>query len=279
MKRIVSIILILAMVMGLVSCTQAQNSNAGTSTAAASSEKSTLHKIMERGVLNVGMVANFTPYSYLDEKGNYIGYEVDLAQKIADSLGVKLNIIEVTNDAKITSLETGKVDISWGSATPTLARRQKVGFTDPYVVDATVIAIRDTDSYTSILDLPQGSKVGVTKGSTSGELIETKFPNVVPVYFESPSDAITALQGKQIEATVDGVCFLDYQCTLYDGIKVVGESLASMDYNAMMIPLDDYVWAEYLNLFVWNMNVTGENAALYEKWFGSPPKFALNPEF
>ena len=264
----------------LVCCLTACSSATSKSNVDGSSQKeSVLFDILNRGTLNVGILANCIPYSSVDTNGEYIGYEVDMARQIADSLGVTLNLIEISSDAKISSLEEGKIDIAMGNATPTLQRRQKVGFSDPYIVSGEVIMVPDDSNISSISDMKDGDTIGVVKGSTTDSTISEKYPHLKVTYFETTADGIMALKGGQVQAYCDDLNMLTYQATVYGGVKIVGDSLVALQYNALMVPLGDYVWTEYLNLYIWQYNTSGQNKESYERWFGESPRFPLTPEF
>lgn len=276
-NKIISVLLVSIMMFSLTACGASGSSNSESS--GSTSGSSRLYEIMDRGTLNVGIIANCVPYSSTNESGEYIGYEVDMAKEIAESLDVELNLIEVSTDAKITSLEEGKIDIAMGNATPTLARRQKVGFSDPYIVSGEVIIVKEDSGITGIDDLQPGDKIGVVKGSTTDATIADNYPDLEVVYFETTADGIVAVQGGQAQAHCDDLNMLQYQSTLYDGVKVVGDSLVALQYNALMLPIGDYVWTEYLNLYIWQFNTSGRNRESYTNWFGSEPMFPLNPEY
>ena len=276
MKKVLSVLLTVVLLISMTAC---QSPPEEGTTANTSGQESVLFDILERGTLNVGILANCVPYSSVDADGEYIGYEVDMARAIAESLDVELNLIEISSDAKISSLEEGKIDIAMGNATPTLARRQKVGFSDPYIVSGEVLMVAEDSNITSIEDLQDGDTVGVVKGSTTDSTITENYPHLKVTYFETTADEIMALKGGQIKAHCDDLNMLTYEATVYDGVKVVGDSLVALQYNALMIPIGDYIWTEYLNLYIWQYNTSGENAAAYEKWFGEAPRFPLNPEY
>lgn len=273
-KKIISVVLVVVMILSLSAC-----GSSSSESSEGSSNDSRLYDILDRGTLNVGIIANCVPYSSTDTNGEYIGYEIDMAKEIAESLDVELNLVEVSTDAKITSLEEGKIDIAMGNATPTLARRQKVGFSDPYIVSGEVIMVKEDSGITGIDDLRAGDKIGVVKGSTTDATIGENYPDLEVVYFETTADGIVAVQGGQVQAHCDDLNMLQYQSTLYDGVKVVGDSLVALQYNALMLPIGDYVWTEYLNLYIWQYNTSGRNREAYTNWFGSEPMFPLNPEY
>ncbi len=64
-----------------------------------------------------------------------------------------------------------------------------------------------------------------------------------------------------------------------DDLEVVGDSLISLEYNAIGVRKGDQDWLNYLNLFVFNLNASGKNDELYTKWFGESLPFSLSPEF
>ncbi|WP_130861543.1 transporter substrate-binding domain-containing protein [Bacilliculturomica massiliensis] len=240
---------------------------------------STLYKVLSTKKLTVAVISGFVPLSYQDEKGTYVGFEIDVAQKIADSLDAELELLEVTSDTRVATIETGKADIVMGNSTPTLPRAQKVGFSDTYIVSSERLLVKEDSQITGIDSLPATAKVGVVKGATLDTVLKARRPELELVYFSNPTDGIVAVKNGQVDAFAEDANFLLYQASQAGGLKVVGDPLDTVSYNAMMLPQADQVWINYINRFVYNFNVSGENAELFEKWVGAPPSSELNPSF
>lgn len=277
MRKIFSFMLASFMMIALAAC--GPNNNASQSgDAAAPLDVSALQKVLKDRKLVVGCILSFPPFGFKDEAGQPRGYDVDLARELAASLGVEAEIVEVTADARVPSLETGKVDAVIGNFTRTLERAQKVDFTDPYVVAGERLLVKKGSGIRTVADL-SGQKVAVTKGSTNAELMARLNPAAEVVFFETSADALVAVKNGQCATFLEDSNFQQYQAAMDDTLEVVGGSLISLEYNAIGLKKGDQQWMNYLNLFVFNINTNGRNAEIYKKWFGEPLAFPLNPQY
>lgn len=98
---------------------------------AAADEKRLIDEVVERGELRVGM-SSFVPWAMRDQQGGFIGFEIDVAQKLADDLGVKLNLVPTKWDGIIPALLTGKFDMIIAGMSITAPRSLQVNFSSPY---------------------------------------------------------------------------------------------------------------------------------------------------
>lgn len=177
----------------------------GFTTANAESNDPTLKKVQDKGVLTIGLSADYAPYEFhatVDGKDKIVGMDIDIAQKIADDMGVKLKVEEYGFDALIGALKTGKIDMVISGMSPTPERLKEVDFSDPYMtVDQKVIIRKeDKDKYTSIEDF-KGKKVGAQKQSTQEELSNDEL-HADTVSLQRLPDIILQLQNKKIEGAV-----------------------------------------------------------------------------
>ena len=93
----------------------------------------TLDEIKESGTINIGVYSDKKPFCYIDEKGEYQGYDIYYAERIGRDLGVNINYITTDIFGRISNLGTGKVDIVIANFTVTDERAQKVDFALPYM--------------------------------------------------------------------------------------------------------------------------------------------------
>ncbi len=272
--KVVTVAVMLVLMLTLVGCGQTGST---TTEGKYGGYSSTLYKVLATKEVTIAVVSGFVPVSYKDESGTYVGYDVDVAQAIADSLGAKLNLLEVTSDTRIPSIETGKADIVLGNSTPTMARAQKVGFSNTYLISSEQLLVKEDSAITGADSLPATAKVGVVKGATLDTIFQRKWPEVELVYFELPTDGILAVKNGQVDAFAEDANFLLYQAKLNGGLKVVGGPLDVVSYNAIMLPIEDQVWINYVNRWVFNWVSAGEQALVFEKWFGGPPSIPIVP--
>ena len=103
----------------------------GTSAQAEVCSNDTLKRIMERGKVVVGVKADYKPWGYKNTDGEIVGMEVDMAQSVADTLGVELETIAVQSSNRMQFLEQGKIDIMIATMSHRSDRRELVGIVQP----------------------------------------------------------------------------------------------------------------------------------------------------
>ena len=144
-------------------------SSAAGSTAAASTTEwpEDVQEIVDRGVLRVGVKNAVPGFGYQDPlTGEYSGLEIDLANKIAEYLGVDVEFTTVTAATRGELLDSGDIDCVLATFTITDERKQTWDFTTPYYTDAVTVLVEDSSGISSLSDLV-GKTVGVSSGSTS----------------------------------------------------------------------------------------------------------------
>lgn len=162
--------------------------------------------IMKKGELIVGLSADYAPYEFhadVDGQDQIVGFDISIAQKIADELGVKLKIEELGFDALLGALKTGKIDLIISGMAPTPERLQEVNFSDPYMHVEQKVVVRkdDANKFTSVNDF-KGLKIGVQKQTTQEELAKTELIGSKPTSLQKVPDIIMNLTNKKVEAAV-----------------------------------------------------------------------------
>ncbi|TVP93521.1 ABC transporter substrate-binding protein/permease [Alkalibacterium sp.] len=166
---------------------------------------SALERIQDEGVLVVGTSADFPPfefYAVVDGERQVVGMDIMIAQKIADDLGVELQIQDIGFDSLLPALEARNVDVVIAGMTPTAERRRSVDFSDIYFQTFQNIMVRsaDQDVYDSIESL-SGQRIGVQSSSLQEGLAE-QIPDADIMSLTDLSDLLLALKTNRIEAIV-----------------------------------------------------------------------------
>ena len=245
---------------------------------AGTAPQSALKKVLQRGTLRVGDCLSFAPFGFYDKDGNPDGYDVDLAKALAKEMGVKLEMVNTTSANRIPNLQTDKVDVVFCNFTRNLERAKEIGFTTPYVVASESMLVRKNSGIQSAHDMA-GKTIATVKGSTNGDEVRNLGINVNIQEYDSSQAAILAVKQGQADAMIEDNNFLAYQAKLDPSLTVTNEALVPLEYNAFGVKQGDQVWTNYLNEFLFEINASGENARLYEKWFGSKPRYPLNPQY
>ena len=149
------------------SSTAASSAAGSTATASTTEWPEDVQEIVDRGVLRVGVKNAVPGFGYQDPlTGEYSGLEIDLANKIAEYLGVDVEFTTVTAATRGELLDSGDIDCVLATFTITDERKQTWDFTTPYYTDAVTVLVEDSSGISSLSDLV-GKTVGVSSGSTS----------------------------------------------------------------------------------------------------------------
>ena len=153
----------------------------GTANSAATDGSSALQEIKDSGKLIVGTSADYPPYEWhlvQDGEDKIIGFDIDIAQVIADELGVELEVLDMEFDGLIPALSTGKIDMIIAGMNPTVERKQSVDFSDIYYTqkDALVIKSEDAEDFRSEDDLKKAS-LATQKATIQEAYLLENFPD------------------------------------------------------------------------------------------------------
>ena len=176
--KLTALMLSLVLLVTLFAGCGSQSSAASETPAEAASDGSVLSKIKAAGKLVVGTEAQYAPYEFKDLNANFVGCDMFLAQKIADALGVKLEIVDMSFDGIIPAVQAGQVDLGIAAFTNTPERAEVIDFSALYETSMQylVVAADKVDTYTSKESLA-GLKVGAQKGTIQSQLITSALPD------------------------------------------------------------------------------------------------------
>ena len=185
---------------------------------------------VEPGVLTMGTNATFPPYEYKDGD-DVVGIDAEIAQAMADKLGLQLEIVDMDFDSLVASVQSGKIDMSLAGMTVTEERKQNVDFTDSYATGVQVIIVKEDSDIASADDL-EGKLIGVQQGTTGHLYCSDDFgeDNVIP--YEDGATAVQALlQGKVDCVVIDqepAKAFVEANA----GLKILETAYTTEDYAA-----------------------------------------------
>ena len=238
-------------------------------------EKSILDKILERGVVRVGMILTLPPIAYLDETGKPVGYEPDIAKELADTLGVKVEIVELTGPSRVPAVAAGKCDVAIADFTRTLERSKTVNFLEvPYMLVGVKYLVRADSPYKTLKELQKaGNKLvlGFSRGGTSEIWAEKLLPDAQYKRFEHYGDLWMALKTELIDVWSEDSITADTYAKKYPDLCKTLPGVHSREDIVAAVAYGDFKWWHWLNLFFYELNASGKNAELYKKWFGTEP--------
>ena len=217
MKKLVKVIaLALVLALGIVSV------------ALADSTARTLDEIRESGKLVIGVFSDKKPFGYVDENGEYQGYDVYLARRLAEDLGAELELVSVDAPNRVEYLQSAKVDIILANFTVTDERAEVVDFALPYMKVALGVVSPDSALITDISEL-RGKTLIVSKGTTAETYFTENEPEVNLLKFDTYTEAFNALlDGRGDALSTDNTEVLAWAID-NEGFTVGVESLGSLD--------------------------------------------------
>jgi len=167
--------------------------------------ESTIEQIIKRGTIKVGMDV-FVPWAMKDKKGELIGFEIDVAKKLAEDMGVKLEFVPTKWSGIIPSLVAGKFDVIIGGMTVTPKRNMKINFTNPYYYTSQglLASLKLTEGF-SITDFNDPKvTIAARLGSTGAVAAKTNFPKAQLRFFDDEPAAVQEVRNGRVHAMVGG---------------------------------------------------------------------------
>lgn len=189
---------LLGLTLAITSLTGCGAKNAAQDTQAPNSTESvvyrTVDEIKESGTINIGVFSDKSPFGYVDENGEYQGYDVYFGNRIGEDLGVKINYVSTEAANRIEYLQTGKVDIILANFTVTEERAQEVDFALPYMNVALGVVSPDSAVITSLDEIGADDEVIVISGTTAETYLEKNYPNIKLQKYDAYAEAKTAFE-------------------------------------------------------------------------------------
>ncbi|MDJ0333859.1 transporter substrate-binding domain-containing protein [Salinibacterium sp. G-O1] len=249
----------LAVALLLTGCTSPTGASAG------ASSQSQLDKVIKSGTLRVAVLPDYPPWSVQTPSGEFEGYDIDIATKLAEALGVELELVATDGTGRLPLLKADRVDVNISEWTATDERAKEAGFTIPYVAHGARVLFRVENPVNGYEDLA-GKSVSVARGSTNDSIMTKYFPDTNVERFETIADAAAALLAGKVDALVEGASTVSNMAAENDKLAVVdGDELNPSLVSMGVLPADQ-VWLNYLNNFIRNLNASGANAEIYQKW-------------
>ena len=196
--------------------------------ALAASRARTLQDIKDSGTLVIGVFSDKKPFGYVDENGDYQGYDVYFARRLGQDLGVELKLVSVDAPNRVEYLSSAKVDIILANFTVTPARAEVVDFALPYMKVALGVVSPDSALITTAAQLA-GKTLIVSKGTTAETYFAENHPEVRLLKFDTYTEAFNALlDGRGDARSTDNTEVLAWALE-NPGFTVGIESLGSLD--------------------------------------------------
>lgn len=228
-----------------------------------------LDGVVNRGTLRVGLTGDYKPFSIKDAAGHFEGLDVDMAESLAKSLGVKLEIVPTTWPTLMAGLQEGKYDIAMGGVTVTTARAKTALFSAPVMQSGKTPIARcaDKDRFQTVADIakpgvrvifnPGGTNDSFARANLGGaQLIE--FPNNATIFEEIVAGHADVMVTDAVETRLQQKLHPEL-CAIHPDQPFNHSDLA------YMLPRD-VLWQQYVDTWLHVGDQTGERAKAVAKW-------------
>lgn len=243
--------------------------------------RSKLDEVRSRGKLIVGVTSEAPPFGFIDEKGQLVGFDIDIAKLVAKGLfgdEEKIELFKQGFAARWPNTQNGTIDFGIMVTTIYPDRTLQVAFTQPYIESGIVLVVRKDAPINSIADL---NKPEHTVAHLTTPVQEERGKRLYPKAKFLTFDAISA-QFNAVKLGRATACQLDAPVALYylkdnPGFRILNEWLTDVTGNAIFLRQDDFKWWLFLNTIVGEMlggSLWSQYKATYRKWFGVDPRHA-----
>ncbi|MDN3359395.1 ABC transporter substrate-binding protein [Actinomadura sp. DC4] len=228
--------------------------------------------LAQSGTLTVGMNLQFKPEMYLDAANKPAGYDVDLLNKLAADLGVKLVIKNLDFNGLIPGLQAKKFDLVSVGLTATEERKQVIDFTRAYVPYTSVLAVKQNDSSPATIPTydVKGKTITALQGSTGEQLAKKSFPSAkLQTYSDQNAALLQVATGRANGSVLEDYILAQYQKSNPNQLKKAAlPKPLDLSYGSWAVQKGNKTLTDKLNTFLCKAQTDGSLATLYKKDFG-----------
>jgi len=233
----------------------------------------TYDRVMSTKVVRAGVSNQGIPFGFINDKNEWVGFDVDMAAEIAKRLDAKLEMVVVNNNTRISFVQTDppKVDMVLSNMTHKRERDRKIDFSITYFFDGQKFlapkgAVKDVKD---LANMRVGSMQGTTSIINATEYLK-KLGNPDPKVtgYDGEVAMFEALRSGRVQAiTTDSTILLGYAAKEPGKYELVGEFISDEPYG-IGLPQDDSAWRDTVNFTIQDMWADGTYMTIYNKWFG-----------
>ena len=240
-------------------------------TAPAAADK--LTDIKARGRLLVGVTESSPPFSFRDHGKGIVGYDVDLAERVAKSLGVATEKIAIINAERIAALQHDRVDLVAVGMTRSKGRAKEIDFSYAYLDSPHMVLVRSDSGIAHVGDLA-GRKLALVRSASVDAELKATVPTMQIVLFDDYNGAFAALADKEVDGFL-----ADKMLLLWFAQKSghAADFTLMGDYqlprtSGFALKKTEPGFLDFVNQTLLELEASGEAAKIYDAWFAPVPR-------
>lgn len=231
-------------------------------------------------VLRVGLMTDSIPGAFYNDKKEWVGMDVDIAEELAKRLGCSLERVAVNNKTRIAFVQQGRIDVSIANMTHKRERDKSIDFSITYFFDGQKLLAKK-GQFTKWEDFV-GKKIATMQGTTSEINIKNLLKELGDadadknvISFQKESECYQALKMGRVAAwTTDSTILLGYAAQDPGQFELVGDFFSNEPYG-MGLPEDDSKLRDAVNFAIQDMWADGTYMQIYNKWYGPDTPYAF----
>jgi len=244
----------------------------GEEEASGGSGSSQLDAIEERGVIRAGIRFDNPPHSFIDRSGNWVGFDVDVAEALAKELGVRLRKVRVDELTRISFLKNGRIDIAVASMSHTHEREAEIDFSQTYFWSKQTFLVKKGEI--NSLEGLVGKTVGMDRGSSAignwKDWLEANRHEGEPeiVEFDEKQAAVEAVRQGAIAGWAEDYEILASFAKRDESLAVLGDESIGLKLDGIGVRENDSQLRDAINAALQRLWASGRYKPIYERWFG-----------
>lgn len=278
MKKYLAMLLAVAMVFALAACTGGDTTTPADDTAvtdapatdAPVADAPAAVATVEAGKLHMSTNAAFPPYEMTTDDGKFEGIDVEVADAIAQKLGLELVVDDMGFDAALTAVQQGQSDIAMAGITVTEERQKVMDFSDSYATGIQVVIVKEDSPIQTVDDLSNATMIGCQKATTGyiycSDTVENGgYGEDHVTAYETGAVAVQALVNGQVDAVViDNEPAKNYVAA-NEGLKILDTEFAVEDY-AIAVQKGNTQLLDAVNAAMAELKADGTFQAIVDKY-------------
>lgn len=220
--------------------------------------------LAEDAELVVGTNAEFAPFEFIGDDGQPTGIDMDLIQAVAEKIGMTVKIENMSFDALIPSLVSGKIEAAISGMTITEERKQSVLFSDPYYQASQKIIVKADSAVKAEADLA-GKKIGVQMGTTGDLYVTDTIKDAAVERYDKGIDAVQDLVNGKLDAVVIDEEPANVFVSQAQGLTVLPDRLSDEAYG-IALPLGQDDLLARINQALADLKADGTLDSIYAKY-------------
>lgn len=229
--------------------------------------QSALDQVKSAGVLRIGTEGTYAPFTYHDESGKLVGFDVEIAEQIAKQLGVRAEFVEGPWDGLIAGIDANRYDVVVNQVGITDERKAKYDFSDPYIASKAALVVKGDNTDIKSFDDLKGKKSAQTLTSNYGKLAQQFGAEVVPTEGFDQSIALV-VQGRADATLNDSLSFYDFKKHQPDANVKIVATQADADFSGVLLAKGKPDLVAAINTALKTIKDDGTYSEISQKYFG-----------